>query len=120
VTSTNSLAGRRVLVIEDDFLIGMDFATSLEALGASVVGPVGNIDDALDLITDATELDGAVLDLNLGGEMSYPVADALVERDIPFVFTTGYDKLNIAPRFSQVVRCEKPVEISKIARALFG
>lgn len=119
MTKTNSLAGRRLLIVEDDFLIGMDFATSLEELGASVVGPVGNVDDALDLIAETKELDGAVLDLNLGGEMSYPIAEALAERDIPFVFTTGYDKAHIAPRFSEVIRCEKPVEITEIARVLF-
>lgn len=118
MNETGSLDGRQILVVEDDFLIGQDFAQALEDLGATVVGPVGNLDDALDLLAETLDIDGAVLDLNLGGEMSYPIADALVKRGVRFVFTTGYDKANIAPRFSAVTRCEKPVEISKVVQAL--
>lgn len=120
MTVQESLSGRRILVVEDDFLIGHDFAQSLEELGATVLGPVGNIDDALDLVARTPDLHGAVLDLNLGGEMSYPIADALAERGIPFVFTTGYDKSNIATRFTSIPRCEKPVEVSKVVQAIFG
>ena len=119
MTVLSSLAGRRILVVEDDFLIGYDFAESLKGLGADVLGPVGNVDDALDLLAETMDVDGVVLDLNLGGEMSYPIADALAERSIPFVFTTGYDKAHIAERFSGVTRCEKPVEISMVMQALF-
>lgn len=118
MTVAGSLGGHRILVVEDDFLIGFDFAASLEGLGASVLGPVGSVDDALDLLEETHNIDGAVLDLNLGGELSYPVADALAERGIPYVFTTGYDKANIAVRFSEVTRCEKPVDISKVVQAL--
>jgi CheY-like chemotaxis protein len=114
----DSLQGRLILVVEDDFLIGYDFATSLEGLGAKVLGPVGSVDDALDLLLETVKVDAAVLDLNLGGELSYPVADALAERGIPFVFTTGYDKAKIAARFSAVTHCEKPVDISKVVQAL--
>ena len=114
-----SLKGRQILVVEDDFLIGYDFAQALQRLGVLVLGPVGNIDDALDLLAETLDIDGAVLDLNLGGEMSYPIADALAERSIPFVFTTGYDKENIAGRFAAVTRCEKPVEISQVVQAIF-
>ena len=118
MTAGESLKGRRLLLVEDDFLIAYDFAESLRALGADVLGPVGNIDDALDLIAETPDIDGAVLDLNLGGEMSYPIADALAERSIPFVFTTGYDKANIAVRFAAVMRCEKPVQISQVVQAI--
>ena len=118
MTAGESLKGRRLLLVEDDFLIAYDFAESLRLLGADVLGPVGNIDDALDLLAETLDIDGAVLDLNLGGEMSYPVADALAERSIPFVFTTGYDKAHIAARFAAVTRCEKPVEISQVVRAI--
>ena len=113
-----SLGGRHVLVVEDDFLIGHDLAAALEELGVYVLGPVGRVDDALDLLEETTDIDGAVLDINLGGELSYPLADALVERGIPFVFTTGYDKAAIAARFCEVPRCEKPVAISEVVQAL--
>ncbi len=119
MTVGENLKGRRLLVVEDDFLIGIDFAESLRELGADVLGPVGNVDDALDLLAETPNIDGAFLDLNLGGEMSYPIADALAERSIPFVFTTGYDKANIAAPFAAVTRCEKPVEISQVVQAIF-
>ena len=119
MTQTARFEGRRILVIEDDFVISLDFAERLKELGVDVIGPVGNIDDALDLVAETTVIDGAVLDLNLGGEMSYPVADALAERNIPFVFTTGYDQANIAGRFSGVTRCGKPVDLTNALQALF-
>lgn len=120
MTETACLKGRRVLVVEDEFFLAEDLARGLEEKGAEVVGPSGDIDDALDLIEDAARLDGAVLDLNLRGEMAFPVADALMERGIPFVFTTGYDAGSIPARYRDVVRCGKPVDATKIARALFG
>ncbi len=118
MTVQDGLEGRQILVVEDDYLIGYDFAASLEGLGAKVLWPVGNVDDALDLLLETEGIDAAVLDLNLGGELSYPVADALAERGITFVFTTGYDKSMIAARFSEVMRFEKPVEVLKVVRAL--
>jgi CheY-like chemotaxis protein len=78
------------------------------------------VDAALDLLDDTNDLDGAVVDLNLQGEMAYPVADALRERQIPFVFSTGYDQSAIPPRYGDTPRCEKPAKTSAIAQALFG
>jgi ActR/RegA family two-component response regulator len=114
-----ALEGRRILLVEDEYFIVDDMVRALEASGAGVIGPVASVDDALDLI-ETTNLDGAVLDLNLRGEMAYPVADALIERGVPFVFATGYDKAMIPPRYAHVTRLEKPVETDRIARALFG
>ena len=116
----STLAGRRLLVVEDDYLIATDLARTFEAAGAEVVGPAATLDDALDLVEDTTHLDGAVLDINLHGEMAYAVADALLARGVPFVFATGYDEGSIPPRFAHATRCEKPVEPERIARALFG
>ena len=84
------------------------------------MGPVGTIDDALDIIDAAEPLDGAVLDINLGGEMAFPVVDALRQRRVEFVFVTGCDDAFIPACYSAVTRCEKPVDASKIASALFG
>lgn len=117
---TGALAGRRVLVVGDDFFLAADVVRGLEADGAEVIGPVGDIDEALDLIDDAPHLDGAVLDLDVGGEMAFPVADAPIERGVPFVFATGYDRAVIPPRYGAVARCEKPVEVHKIVRTPFG
>jgi DNA-binding LytR/AlgR family response regulator len=115
-----TLQGRRILVIEDDYFIARDMAKHLKESGAEIVGPVGTIEDALDIIGAAEPLDGAILDINLGGELAFPVADALRQRRVAFVFVTGYDDAIIPARYSAVRRCEKPVEASKIASALFG
>ena len=95
---TSALAGRRLLVVEDEYFLAAELVEALSADGAKVIGPAASVDDALDLLDDTAQLDGAVLDLNLQGEMAFPVADALMERDIPFVFLTGYDQSVIPPR----------------------
>jgi CheY-like chemotaxis protein len=90
------LSGWRVLLVEDEFLIAEDLASVLSAAGATVVGPAYTVAGALSLIESGDALDGAVLDVNLKGEAVFPVADALLSRSIPFVFTTGYDKQYLA------------------------
>ena len=116
---TPTVAGRRLLVVEDDFFIAEDLARSFRAGGAEVIGPVARVDAALDLLGKAAPLDGAVVDINLQGEMAFPIADALLARGVSLVFTTGYDQANIPDRYHSVPCCEKPVDIVKIARKLF-
>lgn len=117
MTTTRALAGRRVLLVEDDYFIVDDMVQAFQAEGVQVIGPVASVDEALDLI--ATErLDGAVLDVNLQGDLAYPVADALIARGVPFVFATGYDAASIPPRYAGVARCEKPVEPARVAQLL--
>jgi CheY-like chemotaxis protein len=82
MTPMGTLQGRRILVIEDDYFIARDMAKHLKESGAEIVGPVGSIEDALDIIGAAEPLDGAILDINLGGEMAFPVADALRQRRV--------------------------------------
>jgi len=67
---------------------------------------------------DGDRLDGAVLDINLRGERAYPVADALSDRGVPFVFTTGYDTQVIPAPYARVPRCEKPVDLEQLSRWL--
>lgn len=113
---TTPLTGRRVLIVEDEYLIADDLQRVLHAQGAAVAGPVAEVAEALALIAGPDRIDGVVLDINLGGE----VADALVRRGVPFVFATGYDWGTIPPRFAEIVHCEKPVEPDCVVRALFG
>jgi DNA-binding response OmpR family regulator len=113
------LQGRRVLIVEDDYFLAEDMRAYFEREGAEVVGPVGRVSDALSLATSGKP-DGAVLDINLAGEMVYPVADALRARNVPFVFVTGYDAEIIPTAYAEVTRCEKPVEPAKIGKALFS
>jgi len=115
-----SLEGRRILLVEDEYFIVQDLARAFAQAGAEVIGPAATVADALRRIAATPKLDGAVLDINLQGEMVYPVADALATRGVPFVFATGYDRENIPDRFSARIRCEKPVKPDQVARALFG
>jgi CheY-like chemotaxis protein len=116
----STLAHRRVLLVEDEYFIAVELHSALESRGAEVVGPAATVKDALALVAGAGPLDGAVLDINLRGEMAYPVADALLTRGIPFVFTTGYDEAVIPSRFTGIVRCEKPANPVKVAEVLFA
>jgi PAS domain S-box-containing protein len=91
---TASLAGRRVLLVEDEPLVAMDAETTLRALGCEVAGPASTLPEALRLAeAEAPRLDAAVLDVNLGGQAAFPVADLLVRRGVPVVFATGYSEL---------------------------
>jgi CheY-like chemotaxis protein len=114
------LRGRRVLVVEDDYFLADDMRAEFERAGAEVLGPVGRVKDALDLLATCERLDGAILDINLSGETVYDVADALEARSIPFVFATGYDPEIIPPQYASVMRYEKPVEPMKVGKALFS
>jgi CheY-like chemotaxis protein len=83
------LSGRRILAVEDDMLIRLTLEDMLADLGCEAVSTAGTIDQAVGLI-DLHRFDAATLDVNLGGTSSYPVADALAARGVPFVFSTGY------------------------------
>jgi CheY-like chemotaxis protein len=110
------LAGKRVLIAEDHSIIAMDLAQELASGGAIVIGPVATAADALDVIA-TTDLDGGILDIKLSDRLAFPVADALADRHIPFVFATGYD-VGVPARHANVRRFEKPVKTGVICRAL--
>lgn len=95
-----------------------ELRTELTNAGAVVVGPVGSLAEALELVGSQGHLDGAVVDVNLGGEMAFPAADALIERSVPLVFTTGYDEDAIPEQYRRHLRCEKPVNILRMTSAL--
>lgn len=118
MTDPTGLAGLSVLVAEDEFFVAEDLVYALEERGAHVIGPAATVARALDLVESTPDLAAAVLDINLKGEMIFPVADALLARGAPFVFATGYDDSILPERFARVVRCEKPVDPDDVARAL--
>jgi len=104
----------RVLLVEDEMLIGMDLAVMLEDSGFEVDGPHASADAALTAI-ERTEPDIAVLDINLGGDQtSAPVADMMVRKSLPFIFLTGYsshgnagiEQIDDAPLITKPVRLE--------------
>jgi DNA-binding LytR/AlgR family response regulator len=116
-SSHQPLRGMRVLIVEDEYVVASDLVRLLKDVGAMVAGPVASVGEALLLVTDGENgLDAAVLDVNLHGERVFPVADALADRGVPVVFTTGYDESVIPAAYASVPRCEKPVD----HRALVG
>jgi CheY-like chemotaxis protein len=114
------LEGKSILLVEDEYFLVQDMVQAFLAAGATILGPAPNIAEALRLVAAASRVDGAVLDINLRGEMVYPLADVLLARGVPFVFATGYHRESIPPRFDGHFRCEKPVEVETVAKALFG
>jgi hypothetical protein len=78
------------------------------------------VTDALELLHSGTRIDGALLDINVKNEMIFPLAYALRQRDIPFVFTTGYDRDWVCPDFADVPLCEKPLDLRAVAGCLAG
>lgn len=113
-----SLRGRRVLVVEDDYITAEDMKAELVTIGALVLGPVPDSAGALDLLASAPPPDVAILDVNLGGEMVFPLADRLRERGIPLVFATGYECSAIPEPYARHPRLEKPLDVRQVARAL--
>ena len=113
----NLLAGRRVLVVEDEMMVLMNIEGALAELGCAAVSVAATVDDALALI-EAEGFDVAMLDVNLSGEPSYRVADALVQRSIPFVFSTGYGEQGIEARFHGQAVLRKPYSDEQLADAL--
>ncbi len=112
------VTGRRVLVVEDEYLIASDLADWLEEQGAEVLGPVPSVAEATALIKAGPLPDTAVLDINLGTEQVFPVADALQAADVPFVFVTGYDAKLIPARFDSARRCIKPLDRVRVLKML--
>ena len=112
------LAGRHVLVVEDDYFIMDDLRQGLERRGATVLGPASSLEEALDIATATPRIDAAVLDINLHGEMAFSVADALRARGVPIVFASGYDRKILPGHHARAIHCEKPIEPEAIARAV--
>ncbi len=111
------LAGRRILIVEDEALVAMLVEDALLDAGAEVIGPVATVAEAMALLETAT-LDAAVLDLNLAGETSTPVADALATRGVPFVVATGYGAEGLPPGHSAVPVLAKPYDPDELTGTL--
>lgn len=112
------LAGRRILVVEDEMLVLMHLETTLEELGCTAIFSAAGVAEALALL-DKERFDAAILDVNLGAEKSYPVAEALAERGIPFAFSTGYsDHGDRAADFDERPVLRKPYVTAALAAVL--
>jgi len=111
------LANLRVLVVEDESIVAMMIEEFLIELGCIVVGSAARLGQALELAR-SVEVDLAVLDLNLAGEMSYPVAELLRARGVPVIFATGYGSDGLSERFNDARVLPKPYNMLQLADAL--
>jgi len=104
---TDGAARLRVLVVEDEPLIGMDIEDAVEGLGHEVVGPIAELDEALDVATIAA-LGCAILDINIRGGHSYPVAEILRKRGLPVLLLSSYGEQTLPVRLHEEGRLPKP------------
>lgn len=111
------LTGRRVLVIEDESLITMLLEDALDSMGCELVGTAARYQDAMDKATSLS-FDVAILDVNLGGEKTFPIAEALIVRGVPFVFSTGYGAGSLPESLQKTPILHKPFQLRDLERAL--
>ena len=111
------LAGRRLLVIEDEPLVALDLVAGLEEAGAEIVGSAGTVEEALQLIESAS-IDAVLLDANLRGRPVDDLAAALTRKNVPFVFVTGYGHESLPRSFSTAPMLAKPFSREQLLRAV--
>jgi two-component SAPR family response regulator len=108
-----------ILVVEDESMIAMLLEDMLVDLDCNVIGPAGAVAPAMRLIeANSHALDGALLDVNLRGELVYPIADILLQRGVPFVFVTGYAAHGIDPRYAAIPAVGKPFPFKALAKTI--
>jgi PAS domain S-box-containing protein len=111
-----NLKGARVLIVEDAVLLAMELESGLAEAGAEVIGPAYELEEALALLDQP--IDAAVLDANLNGHSVSPVAEALSQRKVPFVFATGYGDAGGAPGGFDAPVIRKPYDVTQVAAAV--
>ena len=111
------LSGRRLLVVEDEMMLLMNTEDMLSDLGCESVTAAATIDEALALI-DTQPFDAAMLDMNLGGEMTQSVADALAARGVPFMFATGYEIREMSNGYRDQPLLKKPFQATELFEIL--
>lgn len=110
-------AARKLLIVEDEPVIGLALEDMVETLGWEVVGVAARVQQALDMIR-TTEPSFAILDVNLHGEQSYPIADALADSGVPFIFATGYGDTAHPARHQRVLTLTKPYSLQEVRDAI--
>jgi two-component SAPR family response regulator len=112
-----SLKDKRILIVEDHYLIAADLSRVLAKLGGEIIGPVASVEAArAEMAQGAVDL--AFLDINLNEQMVFPLADELEKRGIPFIFATGHDGEILPERFKSKFRLEKPFTVKSVKDAV--
>lgn len=114
---TSPQTGRRILVVEDEFLIRMLLEDMLTDLGYEIVGVAGRVDEAAEL-AETKDFDLAILDVNLDGQDVYPVADLIGRRGLPFMFVTGYGGRGLPDNYRNRPTLQKPFQLDELKRML--
>lgn len=110
-SARDALSGLKLLLVEDNFLVAEYMRDMLVRYGCNVVGPAPRVEKALELMEGDNALDGAMLDINLQGELCFPIARALAARGVPFLFLTGYEADSVIPgEFGNAPVVPKPVD----------
>ena len=113
----SDLEGARVLVVEDEYFIADDLVRALHAAGGLAVGPAGSLAQARTLL-DEGQVDAALLDLNLRGEMAFPLISDVQERGLPCVIMSGYSPESLPESVRHVPSLEKPVDYERVVQSL--
>jgi len=109
--------GRRIFVVEDEFLIRMLLEDMLTDLGYDLVGMAGRVDEAAEM-AQTKDFDLAILDVNLDGQDVYPVADLIGKRGLPFMFVTGYGGRGLPDNYRNRPTLQKPFQLDELKRML--
>jgi CheY-like chemotaxis protein len=115
--SDTEIAGRRILVVEDEMLVVLTIEETVQASGGEIVGPVATLEQALKLAEEET-FDAAILDVTIRGGKVYPVAEVLLARGIPFVFATGYEDWVLPQALRDKPRLMKPFTAAVLGEQL--
>jgi two-component SAPR family response regulator len=114
----NLLAGKQLLIVEDEILVALPLLEHLEMLQAHVIGPIGSVSKALQVL-EATRVDAAILDVNLAGQYVWPVAESLAAAGTPFLFLTGYiDAQSFPSTLRNIARVSKPSTPEQVVAVL--
>jgi CheY-like chemotaxis protein len=109
----------RILIVEDEMLVGMLLEDMLLEIGHEVAGMAARVSSALPLV-ETLDFELAILDVNLAGEMSFPIADALADKGLPYMFATGYGRQGIAPRHAHRQVISKPFSSKELKTAIIA
>lgn len=112
-----TIRGKRVLIVEDRYLLADDLRRLLEDAGVTVLGPVSTVDAAIPVI-EAKAIDCALLDIDLKGELGFSVADALASKGVPYIFVTGFEPSSLPARYASAPFLSKPVGASRLNQLL--
>ena len=114
-TVSDSIAGKCVLVVEDDYVLAREVCNDLKSHGVNVLGPAPTVHYA-SLIIGRRRLDGAILDIKLFGQEVYELVDVLMARGVPIIFATAYQKDRIDARYRSVDTLHKPLDLGHLRR----